>query len=138
MTTWDDWDKWENGTLEEKRTILNAIGVKIVLRNKTLDIYPRSMMSKLQEHNALPSSGSIIESSVRLVDAVRTLIPGLPFEELAIYRQLIYWLGVSLFDKQYDRFSFLLPSYLIRSYGQLLELSDLEHLSPQSKALLPG
>jgi site-specific DNA recombinase len=58
-------DKWENGTLEEKRTILNVIGVKLVLKNKKLEITPRSMFVKIQEFNAQQASGSNIEGCVR-------------------------------------------------------------------------
>lgn len=57
-------DKWENGTIEEKRIILHAIGLNLVLNNKTLEITPRSMFKEIQKVTSL-GSGSIIEASVR-------------------------------------------------------------------------
>lgn len=57
-------DKWENGTIEEKRIILHAIGLSLVLNNRKLEITPRSMFKEIQKVTAL-SSGSHILPSVR-------------------------------------------------------------------------
>ncbi len=58
-------DKWKNGTIEEKRVILHAIGINIVLKDKILEITPRSMFKEIQKVTELASKGSIIEGSVR-------------------------------------------------------------------------
>lgn len=58
-------DRWKNGTIEEKRIILHAIGLNIVLTNKKLEITPRSMFKEIQKATSLASKGSIIEGSVR-------------------------------------------------------------------------
>lgn len=58
-------DKWKNGTIEEKRVILHAIGINLVLKDKILEITPRSMFQEIQKANELASKGSIIEGSVR-------------------------------------------------------------------------
>ncbi len=54
-------EKWEKGTISEKRVILNAIGSTLVLNNKKLEITPRSMFIQIQKAN---SSGSYIDRSV--------------------------------------------------------------------------
>ncbi len=58
-------EKWENGTIEEKRIILNAVGAELVLSNRRLDITPRSMFKNIQ--TSLASKGSNIERSVHRV-----------------------------------------------------------------------
>lgn len=55
-------EKWEKGTISEKRIILNAVGSSLILRNKQLEITPRSMFRAIQQSKA---SGSTIEASVR-------------------------------------------------------------------------
>lgn len=59
-------DKWKNGTVEEKRIILYAIGLSLVLNNKRLEITPRTMFREIQKATSL-ASGSIIEASVHRV-----------------------------------------------------------------------
>lgn len=55
-------ERWENGTIEEKRVILHAIGASLILKNKKLEITPRSMFREIQKANSL---GSYIKGSVR-------------------------------------------------------------------------
>lgn len=57
-------DKWKNGTIEEKRIILHAIGLSLVLKDKRLEITPRSMFKEIQKATSL-ASGSTIKASVQ-------------------------------------------------------------------------
>ncbi len=57
-------DKWENGTVEEKRIILHAIGLSLVLNNRKLEITPRSMFKEIQKVTAL-AAGSHNQLSVQ-------------------------------------------------------------------------
>ena len=56
-------EKWKNGTIEEKRIILHAIGLSLVLKDKKLEITPRSMFREIQKATSL-ASGSTIKGCV--------------------------------------------------------------------------